>query len=143
MVRIELKKSDYLVIRYFSKTSQWYKFLEKLTNFFQFIDGTGDLPDGTYPMLLSQATQERFECVAEWDLSILEPQKIVSLDKIKEDLKREESDFTSLKDHIKVSKYSKFLFLEFFYIFSGRYVPSYFYLSLICSNANWTRCSLL
>ena len=76
--------------------------LKKAINISQFIDGTGDLPDGTYPILLSQATQERFECVAEWDLSILEPQKIVSLDKIKEDLKREESDFTSLKDHIKV-----------------------------------------
>ena len=38
------------------------------------------LPDGTYPISLSQATQERFECVAEWDLSILEPQKIVQLE---------------------------------------------------------------
>ena len=61
------------------------------------------LPDGTYPISLSQATQERFECVAEWDLSILEPQKIVQLEKIKEDLKKQDSDFTPLKDHIKVS----------------------------------------
>ena len=61
------------------------------------------LPDGTYPISLSQATQERFECVAEWDLSILEPQKIVQLEKIKEDLKKQDSDFAPLKDHIRVS----------------------------------------
>ena len=69
--------------------------------YYQFAD-ENPLPDGTYPILLSQATQERFECVAEWDLSILEPAKIVQLEKIKEDLKKEESDFTPLKDHIKV-----------------------------------------
>ena len=99
-----------MVLRYLTLV----RILKNGNNTSHFIDGTGDLPDGTYPILLSQATQERFECVAEWDLSILEPQKIVSLDKIKEDLKREESDFTSLKDHIKVSKYSKFRILEFF-----------------------------
>ena len=57
----------------------------------------------SYPISLSQATQERFECVAEWDLSILEPQKIVQLEKIKEDLKKQDSDFAPLKDHIRVS----------------------------------------
>ena len=99
------------------------------------------MPDGTYPILLSQATQERFECVAEWDLSILEPQKIVSLDKIKEDLKREESDFASLKDHIKVRRDS--LSSKNRVVRIGHYVPSKLHFSLICSNANWTRCSSL
>ena len=68
------------------------------------------LPDGTYPILLSQATQEHFECVAEWDLYIQEPQKIVQLEKIKEDLKKPESDFTPLKDHIKVGAHFFFRF---------------------------------
>ena len=60
------------------------------------------LPEGTYPILLSQKTQEKFECVAEWDLSALEPHIIVPIEKIREDLKDEESDFNNLKWKIEV-----------------------------------------
>ena len=61
------------------------------------------LPDGTFPIFLSQVTQEKFECIAEWDLSMLEPQKIIPIEKIREDLKDPDSDFATLKEQIKVS----------------------------------------
>ena len=41
------------------------------------------LPDGTFAISLLPETQEEFEVVKDWDLSALEPQKSISLDKIK------------------------------------------------------------
>ena len=76
------------------------------------------MPEGTYPILLSQKTQEKFECVAEWDLSALEPHIIVPIEKIREDLKDEESDFNNLKWKIEVclmiifSVYIKFTYFK-------------------------------
>ena len=75
-----------------------------MTNFVWFIiSDDNNLPDGTFPIFLSQNTQEKFECISEWDLSILEPQKIIPIEKIREDLKDADSDFAPLADHIKVS----------------------------------------
>ena len=63
------------------------------------------LPEGTFPILLTPITQEKFECVVEWDLSALEPQKLISAEKIREDLQTlgPASDFDPLKHQIEVS----------------------------------------
>ena len=63
-----------------------------------------NLPDGTYPIFLSPSTQEKFECVIDWDLSPLEPHKIILMEKVKEDLeeKGKESNFYPLHQQIKV-----------------------------------------
>ena len=65
------------------------------------------LPEGTFAVHLSPETREGFELVPNWDLSVLEPQKIIQLDKIKEDLKTkgESSDFFPLSSHITVTKF--------------------------------------
>ena len=77
----------------------------KLTLLFTHSSEDNALPDGTYPIKLSQDTQERFECIAEWDLSALEPHKIVSIEKIKEDLQQPDSDFQPLMEQIKVRNF--------------------------------------
>ena len=74
----------------------------KLTSSFFCSSEDNALPDGTYPIRLSQETQEKFECIADWDLSILEPHKIVLMEKIQEDLQQPDSDFQPLKEQIKV-----------------------------------------
>ncbi len=63
------------------------------------------LPEGTFAVHLSPDTREAFELVPNWDLSVLEPQKVIQLDKIKEDLKTkgESSDFFPLSSHITVN----------------------------------------
>ncbi len=63
------------------------------------------LPEGTFAVHLSPETREAFELVPNWDLSVLEPQKVIQLDKIKEDLKTkgEHSDFFPLSSHITVT----------------------------------------
>ena len=64
------------------------------------------LPEGTFAVSLSSETREAFELVPNWDLSVLEPQKVIQLDKIREDLKLkgETSDFFPLASHIQVRK---------------------------------------
>ena len=78
----------------------------KYSHFYIFSDET-NLPDGTYPILLKPITQEKFDCVIDWDLSVLEPLKIVSMEKVRNDLEElgEGSDFYSLKHQIKVTVY--------------------------------------
>ena len=63
------------------------------------------LPEGTFAVQLSAETREAFELVPNWDLSELEPQKVIQLDKIREDLqlKGETSDFFPLAAQIQVS----------------------------------------
>ena len=89
----------YMFVKYILKPNIYYL----CGNIFalQFLE-ENPLPEGTYPILLSQKTQEKFECVAEWDLSALEPHIIVPIEKIREDLKDEESDFNNLKWKIEV-----------------------------------------
>ena len=69
-----------------------------------FITDETNLPDGTYPISLSQATQERFDCVIDWDLSPLEPHKVILMEKVLNELEElgEGSDFHPLKHQIKV-----------------------------------------
>ena len=64
------------------------------------------LPEGTFAVQLSGETREAFELVPNWDLSVLEPQKVIMLDKIREDLqlKGEESDFFPLAAQNQVKK---------------------------------------
>ena len=66
-----------------------------------------NLPDGTYPIKLSPLTQERFDCVIDWDLSPLEPHKVILMEKVVGDLHElgEGSDFWPLKHQIAVSIY--------------------------------------
>ena len=45
-----------------------------------------NLPDGTYPILIKPSTQEKFDCIIDWDLSPLEPHKIVLMEKVRNDL---------------------------------------------------------
>ena len=73
-------------------------------NSLKFSDET-NLPDGTYPIMLRPATQEKFDCVIDWDLSALEPHKIILSEKVKGDLEEfgEGSDFYALKQQIKVN----------------------------------------
>ena len=63
-----------------------------------------NLPDGTYPILIKTSTQEKFDCIIDWDLSPLEPHKIVLMEKVRNDLEElgEASDFYPLKNQIKV-----------------------------------------
>ena len=63
-----------------------------------------NLPDGTYPILIKPSTQEKFDCIIDWDLSPLEPHKIVLMEKVRNDLEElgEASDFYPLKNQIKV-----------------------------------------
>ena len=62
------------------------------------------MPDGTYPILIKPSTQEKFDCIIDWDLSPLEPHKIVLMEKVRNDLEElgEASDFYPLKNQIKV-----------------------------------------
>ena len=64
-----------------------------------------NLPDGTYPISLTQATQERFDCVIDWDLSPLEPHKVIMMEKVLNELDElgEGSDFFPLKHQIRVN----------------------------------------
>ena len=73
-------------------------------NSLKFSDET-NLPDGTYPIMLRPTTQEKFDCVIDWDLSALEPHKIILSEKVKGDLEEfgEGSDFYALKQQIKVN----------------------------------------
>ena len=66
------------------------------------------LPEGTFAVSLSAETREAFELVLNWDLSELEPQKVIQLDKIREDLKLkgETSDFFPLAAQIQVKKFA-------------------------------------
>ena len=63
------------------------------------------MPDGTYPISLTQATQERFDCVIDWDLSPLEPHKVIMMEKVLNELDElgEGSDFFPLKHQIRVN----------------------------------------
>ena len=63
------------------------------------------LPDGTFAISLLPETQEEFEIVKEWDLSMLEPQKSISLDKIKKHIADhgDKSDFYVVQSHVEVS----------------------------------------
>ena len=63
-----------------------------------------NLPDGTYPILIKPSTQEKFDCIIDWDLSPLEPHKIVLMERVRNDLEElgEASDFYPLKNQIKV-----------------------------------------
>ena len=76
----------------------------RLGNFLPFSDET-NLPDGTYPINLSPLTQERLDCVIDWDLSPLEPHKVILMEKVASDLQElgEGSDFWPLKHQITVS----------------------------------------
>ena len=44
------------------------------------------LPEGTFAVALSKATQEKFEVVANWHLSELEPQKEIPLEVLQADV---------------------------------------------------------
>jgi hypothetical protein len=44
------------------------------------------LPEGTFAVALSKATQEKFEVVANWHLSLLEPQKEIPLEVLQADV---------------------------------------------------------
>ena len=63
------------------------------------------LPDGTFAIALLPETQEEFEIVKEWDLSMLEPQKSIALDKIKKHIEDhgDKSDFYVVQSHVEVS----------------------------------------
>lgn len=71
-----------------------------------FVDEENLLPEGTFAIKLSQETQERYEVVADWDISELEPQKEIPLDALKLEISeyKEESDFFFLADYIKTCK---------------------------------------
>lgn len=73
---------------------------------FHHLDEENLLPEGTFAIKLSQETQERFEVVAEWDISELEPQKEIPLEVLKQEIAdyKEKSDFFFLADYIKKSK---------------------------------------
>ena len=76
-------------------------------NVYHTISYTADdtnLPDGTYPILIKTSTQEKFDCIIDWDLSPLEPHKIVLMERVRNDLEElgEASDFYPLKNQIKV-----------------------------------------
>ena len=66
-----------------------------------------NLPEGTYPIFLSPLTQEKMDCVIDWDLSPLEPQKIIVMERIRKDLEtlEKESNFFSLRQQITVNIY--------------------------------------
>ena len=72
--------------------------------FYSYTTDDTNLPDGTYPIFIKTSTQEKFDCIIDWDLSPLEPHKIVLMEKVRNDLEElgEASDFYPLKNQIKV-----------------------------------------
>ena len=72
-----------------------------------FYSDESNLPEGTYPIFLSPLTQETMDCVIDWDLSPLEPQKIIAMERIRKDLEtlEKESNFFSLRQQITVNIY--------------------------------------
>ena len=71
-----------------------------------FPDDENQLPEGTFAIKLSPATQEKLEVVANWHLNELEPQKEIPLELIQQDLeeRKEESDFNFCADVIRKCK---------------------------------------
>ena len=61
------------------------------------------MPEGTFAVALSKETQERFEVVANWHLSPLEPQKEIPLEILQADLeqRKQDSEFFAFADFIK------------------------------------------
>ena len=64
------------------------------------------MPEGTFAIKLSRDCQERFEVVANWHLSALEPQKEIPLELLQADLQdfKEQSDFQVVAEAIKSCK---------------------------------------
>ena len=64
------------------------------------------LPEGTFAVALSKATQEKFEVVANWHLSELEPQKEIPLELLQAHIQehKEDSDFHFVANEIKSCK---------------------------------------
>ena len=63
------------------------------------------LPDGTFAIALEPETQDEFEVVKDWDLSALEPQKSISLEKVKKHIEDhgDKSDFHVVAAHVEVT----------------------------------------
>lgn len=61
------------------------------------------MPEGTFAIHLSRETQERFEVVADWHLSQLEPQKEIPLEVLQAEVaeRKESTDFFAFADEIK------------------------------------------
>ena len=68
-----------------------------------FSDEENQLPEGTFAVALSKETQEKFEVVANWHLSSLEPQKEIPLEVLQADIdqRKENSEFFQFADTIK------------------------------------------
>ena len=81
--------------------------VRNITVMIVFYADENNLPEGTYPIFLSPITQEKMDCVIDWDLSPLEPQKIIAMERIRTDLQTldKESNFFSLRQQITVNMY--------------------------------------
>ena len=67
------------------------------------------LPEGTFAVALSKATQEKFEVVANWHLSELEPQKEIPLEVLQADVElRKQARI--LKDWKEIKKIELWIF---------------------------------
>ena len=73
--------------------------------YYTFVPDENLLPDGTFAISLQPETQEEFEVVKDWDLSGLEPQKSISLEKLKKHIEDhgDKSDFHVVEAHVQVS----------------------------------------
>ena len=73
--------------------------------YYTFVPDENLLPDGTFAISLQPETQEEFEVVKDWDLSGLEPQKSISLEKLKKHIEDhgDKSDFHGVEAHVQVS----------------------------------------
>ena len=82
---------------------------KKLILHYTFLPDENLLPDGTFAISLQPETQEEFEVVKDWDLSGLEPQKLISLEKLKKHIKDhgEKSDFHVVEAHVQVRMSTK------------------------------------
>ena len=61
------------------------------------------MPEGTFAVALGKQTQEKFEVVANWHLSLLEPQKEIPLEVLQADVeqRKEDSEFFAFAETIK------------------------------------------
>ena len=106
------------------QTIWWY-----FKTFYLFAEET-NLPDGTYPIRLSPITQERLDCVIDWDLSPLEPHKVIVMEKVVKDLQElgEGSDFWPLKHQITVS-----MFVKAFFLLEWKAIKKYYIIDYYCN----------
>lgn len=64
-------------------------------------------------MHLKQKTREKLQCIEDWDVSDLEPLKIVNLADVRQDVQEfgQDSDFFTLQQHLEAAKQHTYTYI--------------------------------